>query len=76
MLLDPNQLSAQFSLDLGLNWIMFFSSKWLLMELNRLRFCIGSDEVARYKQSIVENENVTDFLCENLSGSFTPMVCR
>ena len=41
------------------------------MELNRLGYCIGSDEVTRYKQSIVENENVTDFLCGNLSGSFT-----
>ena len=67
----PKSVITPILFGLGIELDHVFGSKWMLMELNRLGFCIGSDEVTCYKQSIVENENVTDFLCENLSGSFT-----
>ena len=67
----PKSVISRILFGLGIELDHVFGSKWLLKELNRLGFCIGSDEVTRYKQSIVENENAMDFLCENLSGSFT-----
>ena len=47
-----------------------FGSKWLITKLSRLGFCLGW-EVARYKQSVVENENVAHYLSEYLFGAFT-----
>ena len=47
-----------------------FGSKWLLTEQNRLGYCVTPGEVLRYKQSVVVNETVDDFL--NLKqGSFS-----
>jgi len=40
-------------------------------DLNRLGFSISHDEATRYKQSVVYNENVSDFLKTNLAGSFS-----
>ena len=37
-----------------------FGSKWLIKELSRLGFSISYDEVNRYKQSMIENNNITD----------------
>ena len=37
-----------------------FGSKWLLNELNRLGFCIAPAEVTRYKQAVVEREDITE----------------
>ena len=48
-----------------------FGSKWLITELSRLGFCLGWEEVARYKQSVVENKNVANYLSEYLPGAFT-----
>lgn len=39
--------------------------------VNRLGFCLGWEEFARYKQSVVENENVTNYFSEYLPGAFT-----
>ena len=44
-------------------------SKWLLTELNLLGFSTSSEEVARYKQSVVENENISNYLKENMKVS-------
>ena len=46
-----------------------FGSRRLLTELNR--FSISHDESTRYKQSVVCNENVSDFLKTNLAGFFS-----
>ena len=48
-----------------------FGSKWLLTELNRLGFSIRHDETTRYKQSVVCNEDVSDFIKANLSGQWS-----
>lgn len=48
-----------------------FRSKWLLSELSALQFSVSSREILRYKQSVTENEDTSDFLREYLSGSFT-----
>ena len=48
-----------------------FGSKWLLSELNRLGFCTSPDEVNRYKQAVVENEDVADIINNYIPGSFT-----
>ena len=48
-----------------------FGSKWLLNELGKLGFTVSSDEVTRYKQAVVESENVTNFLDNYFPGSFT-----
>ena len=48
-----------------------FGSKWLLTDLNRLGFSISPDEATRYKQSVVCNESVLEFVKINLNGSFS-----
>ena len=48
-----------------------FGSKWLLTELNRLGFSISQDEATQYKQSVVCNQSVLEFLKTNLNGSFS-----
>jgi hypothetical protein len=46
-------------------------SKWLVSQLSRLGFSVGPEEVSRYKQSVVENEKLTDVLNHNFLGEFT-----
>ena len=48
-----------------------FGSKWLISQLSRLGFSVGPEEVTRYKQSVVENEKLTDVLNDNFPGAFT-----
>ena len=67
----PRSSVAPIMFGLGVEVDKVFGSRWLLTELNRLGFSISHDETTRYKQSVVCNENVTDFLKTNLSGSFS-----
>lgn len=53
---------------LGIESDKVFGSRWLLTELSRLGFSISYDEVTRYKQFVVTNENVCQFLKDNLNG--------
>ena len=48
-----------------------FGSKWALIQLNRLGFCLSSEEVNRYKQSVVANDNINDLLSVMLNGTFS-----
>ena len=48
-----------------------FGSKWLLTELNKLGFCLGPDEVNRFKQSVVETENISSYLKDHMKGAFS-----
>ena len=55
---------------LGIEVDKVLKSKWVLTELNHLGFSMSHDE-ARYTQSVVCNEDVSDFIKANLSGSFS-----
>ena len=50
-----------------------FGSKWALIQLNRLGFCLSSEEVNRYKQSVVANDNINDLLGVMLNGTFSQL---
>ena len=67
----PRSCIAPLLFGLGIEVDKVFGSKWLLTELNRLGFSISHDETTRYKQSVVCNEDVSDFIKANLSGSFS-----
>ena len=55
---------------LGVEMDHVFGSKWVNQELSRLGFAVTPDEVYRYKQSVVCNESISDYLLRNLKGSF------
>ena len=46
-------------------------SKWKFIELIRLGFSVSSDEVTRYKQSTVVNENANDIIKRVMQGYFS-----
>lgn len=48
-----------------------FGLKWCQSELSRLGYSSSPDEVTRYKQSVVCNEDPSDFLNHCLKGSFS-----
>ena len=48
-----------------------FRSKWLVKELNILGFSLNYDEIQRYKQSVIENENLNEFLKSVRQGTFS-----
>ena len=58
-----------FGLAVELDHIL--GSKWLLTELNKLRFCLGPGEVNRFMQSVVETENISSYLKDHMKGAFT-----
>ena len=47
-----------------------FRSRWLIDHLTKLGYSLSSNEVTRYKQSVIENENASDWLKRNTQGSF------
>jgi len=51
-----------------------FGSIWLVDELSRLGFSISYDEVNRYKQSVIQSENLDNLLAEYLPGAFSQWV--
>ena len=59
----PKSCIAPLLFGLGIEVDKVFGSKLLLTELNR--------ETTHYKQSVVCNEDVSDFIKANLSGSFS-----
>ena len=67
----PRSVVAPILFATGVEMDHVFGSKWLLTELSRIGFSVGVDEVTRYKQSVVHNENITDFMKTYLPGSFT-----
>ena len=54
----PNSVIAPILFSLGIDTDHVFGSKWLVCLLYRLGYSISDDEVTRYKQSVVANENV------------------
>ncbi|XP_064090685.1 LOW QUALITY PROTEIN: uncharacterized protein LOC135204401 [Macrobrachium nipponense] len=47
-----------------------FGSRWLMDQLNKLDFCVGMDEVTKYKQSAMAND-IYDKEVSKLAESFT-----
>ena len=47
-----------------------FGSKWLLNEATCLGWCVCPDEVTHYKQSIVLNEKIEDYVNKLSDGCF------
>ena len=56
---------------LGIEIGKVFGSRCLLTKLNRLNFSIGYDEETRYKQSVICDEDISDFLRTNFKGFFS-----
>ena len=44
----------------GIKMDHIFGSKWLINKLSRLGFSISYDEINRYKQSVIEHNNIID----------------
>ena len=55
---------------LGVDSEKVFGSRWLLTELSRLGFSVSYDEVTRFKRNVIKNESITEYIKENLAGSF------
>lgn len=55
---------------LGVDVDHVFGSRWLIDQLNKLRFCVSVDEVTRYKQFAMENDSY-DKEVSKLAESFT-----
>ena len=47
-----------------------FRSRWHVDHLAKLGYSLSSDEVTRYKQSVLDNENAAEWLKRNMYGSF------
>ena len=56
---------------LGVELDHMFGSRWLLSRLNRLGMCSSPWEVLRYKQSVIANEDVNDYIKCTMPGSFS-----
>ena len=67
----PRSSLSPIMFGLAIEFEKAFGSKWLLTDLNRLGFSISPDEATRYKQSVVCNESVLEFVKINLNGSFS-----
>ena len=67
----PRSVITPTLFGLGVELDHVFGSKWLINELSTLGF---SDEVTRYKQSVIQSENRDNLLTEYLPGNFTQWV--
>ena len=47
-----------------------FGSKWQMTELNNLAYSVCYKEVARYKQCVIRNDDVSKYVKENMQGCF------
>ena len=47
-----------------------FGSRWVIDEECRLGFCVSSNEVTRFKQSVLTNEDTDTWLSRYLNGTF------
>ena len=70
----PRSVIMPILFGLGVEIDHVFGSKWLITQLSRLGFSITYDEVARYKQSVIQGENSDNLLAEYLPGAFTQWV--
>ena len=66
---EPRSSLSLIVFGLGVKVEKVFGSKWLLTELKRLGLFVSPDEATQYKQSVVCNESMLEFLKTNLNGS-------
>ena len=59
---------------LGVEMDHVFGSKWLIDELYRLGFSVSSTEVTRYKQSVIQSQDINSFIPGPFPGTFTQWV--
>ena len=67
----PRSCMAPILFGLGVDCDHAFGSKWLINDLNRLGFSVSVDEVTCFKQSVLENENISEIINTYIPGSFT-----
>ena len=70
----PNSCIPPLMFALSIELDHMFGTKWLLNQLSRLGFCLSYNEVTRYKQSVVNTENVVSTTPQCSAGSFTQWV--
>ena len=70
----PNSCIPPLMFALSIELDHMFGSKWLLSQLSRLGLCLSYNEVTRYKQSVVNTENVVSTTPQCSAGSFTQWV--
>ena len=66
---EPRSSLSLIVFGLGVKVEKVFGSKWLLTELKRLGLFVSPDEATQYKQSVVCNESMLEFLKTSLNGS-------
>ena len=70
----PRSIITPTLFDIGVEMDHVFGSRWLVDEMSRLGLSISYDEVNRYKQSVIQSENLENLLAEYLPGAFTQWV--
>ena len=70
----PRSVITPTLFGIGVEMDHVFGSRWLVDQLSRFGFSISYDEVNRYKQSVIESENLSNLLTEYLPGTFTQWV--
>ena len=56
----PRSVISPIPFGVGIEMDHIFGSKWLINASSQLGFSISYDEVNRYKQSVIENNNTID----------------
>ena len=56
--------------ELAVEMDYVFRSRWQVDHLSKLGYSLSFYEVTRYKQSVIENENASDWLKRMMLGSF------
>ena len=54
----PRSVIPPIPIGVGIEMDHIFGSKWLINKLSLLGFSVSYDEVNRYKQSVIENNNI------------------
>ena len=67
----PRSVITPTLFGIGVEMDHVFGSRWLVDQLARFGFSISYDEVNRYKQSVIESENLSNLLTEYIPGTFT-----
>ena len=70
----PRSVIAPLLFGLGVEADSQTGCRWLVDELSRLGFSVTSDEVTRYKQSVLQSDGIGNVIPDFNSGAFTQWV--